>query len=141
MESRAGTKMAEEVGVEPTEDAWRLPPGLKSGHPTGDVYLPSCYFAPKMSFAFTAASRGTYGAVLPTTSSYSGRILRADRRFDGSRHRQNQDRSICRALLGEPICFHPGKCAYQSSLAVIDMAGCGDKHGMVTLGGVSDARW
>ena len=32
--------MAEEEGVEPTEDAARPPPDLKSGHPTGDVSLP-----------------------------------------------------------------------------------------------------
>ncbi len=33
--------MAEEEGVEPTGDAWRLPPELKSGHPTGNVSLPA----------------------------------------------------------------------------------------------------
>ena len=32
--------MAEEAGIEPTEDARHLPPDLKSGHPTRDVSLP-----------------------------------------------------------------------------------------------------
>ncbi len=40
--SRAdGNAVAEEEGVEPTGDAWRLPPELKSGHPTGNVSLPA----------------------------------------------------------------------------------------------------
>jgi hypothetical protein len=37
--------MAEEEGVEPTKDAARLSPDLKSGHPTGDVALPSMTLA------------------------------------------------------------------------------------------------
>lgn len=32
--------MAEEAGIEPTEDARHLPPDLKSGHPTRNVSLP-----------------------------------------------------------------------------------------------------
>ncbi len=40
VETQAATGLAEEEGVEPTGDARRLPPDLKSGHPTGDVALP-----------------------------------------------------------------------------------------------------
>lgn len=41
LRSRFYTEMAEEAGVEPTGDAARPPPDLKSGRPTGDVSLPS----------------------------------------------------------------------------------------------------
>jgi hypothetical protein len=39
--------MAEEAGVEPTGDGQRLPPDLKSGHPTGSISLPrAAYISP-----------------------------------------------------------------------------------------------